>query len=153
MILKNIIDEDFSNYKVPSMLLATPRCAMKCGAGNCHNNHLLTMPDIEVDITSLIKRYLNNPITSAIVCAGLEPFDCFTPLYKFLENLRKHTSDMFIIYTGYTEEESAYYSKFLRRYKNIIVKFGQYIPDLKSHYDEILGVHLASPNQYAKQIS
>jgi len=32
---------------------------------------------------------------------------------------------------------------------NIIIKFGRFIPDQKSHMDETLGVELASPNQYA----
>jgi hypothetical protein len=34
----------------------------------------------------------------------------------------------------------------------VIVKFGRFIPNQKSHYDEILGVNLVSPNQYAKII-
>jgi len=38
----------------------------------------------------------------------------------------------------------------LSRYKNVIVKFGRFIPNQEKHYDEILGVELASPNQYAK---
>jgi hypothetical protein len=41
----------------------------------------------------------------------------------------------------------------LTRFDNIIVKFGRYIPDNKPHFDEVLGVNLASPNQYAKKIS
>ena len=35
----------------------------------------------------------------------------------------------------------------------IIIKWGRYIPNRPSRYDEILGVTLASDNQYGKQIS
>jgi len=34
---------------------------------------------------------------------------------------------------------------------NIIVKFGRYRPNQEKHYDKILGVFLASDNQYAKE--
>ena len=42
---------------------------------------------------------------------------------------------------------------FLMSMPNIIVKFGRYIPNQQSRKDEILGVVLASPNQYAERIS
>ena len=37
-------------------------------------------------------------------------------------------------------------------FKNIIIKFGRYVPNQKEHYDEILGINLASSNQYAEVI-
>lgn len=33
------------------------------------------------------------------------------------------------------------------------LKFGRYIPNQTPHYDSILGVNLASDNQYAERIS
>ena len=36
---------------------------------------------------------------------------------------------------------------------NIIIKFGRFVPMQQPHFDPILGVNLASDNQYAKQIS
>ena len=41
----------------------------------------------------------------------------------------------------------------LKQYDNIIIKFGRFIPNQEKHYDEVLGVELASPNQYARRIS
>jgi len=41
----------------------------------------------------------------------------------------------------------------LSQYKNVIIKFGRFIPNQEPHYDEILGVNLASNNQYARRIS
>ena len=40
----------------------------------------------------------------------------------------------------------------LSHYKNVIVKFGRFIPNQESHYDKILGVNLVSNNQYSKII-
>ena len=37
-------------------------------------------------------------------------------------------------------------------FKNIIIKYGRYIPDQEPHYDEVLGVNLASDNQYAERL-
>jgi len=37
--------------------------------------------------------------------------------------------------------------------KNIIIKYGRFIPDKEKHYDEVLGIYLASDNQYAERIS
>ena len=42
------------------------------------------------------------------------------------------------------------FEKVFRMYGNIIVKYGRYVPNQKPHYDELLGILLASDNQYAK---
>ena len=60
-------------------------------------------------------------------------------------------NDPFIVYTGYNEDE--FDTSWLRSFPNIIVKYGRFIPQQVSHYDELLGVNLASQNQYAKKIS
>jgi hypothetical protein len=48
--------------------------------------------------------------------------------------------------------ENATYN-WLRYYKNIYVKFGRYLVGQEPHYDEVLGVTLASDNQYGKKVS
>ena len=40
----------------------------------------------------------------------------------------------------------------LKKYKNIIMKFGRYIPNKKKHYDPVLGVYLASNNQFGEKL-
>lgn len=158
MKIKGLIDEDFVNYKTKCMTIEMPYCSFKCdkecGQQVCQNSALADAPIIWVDNDKLIERYLNNPITEAVCFQGLEPFDSYKDIKSFISLLRsKQCWDDIVIYTGYTEEEIKNQLCYLRPYRNIIVKFGRYVPNQKSHYDEILGVTLASPNQYAKWIS
>ena len=92
-------------------------------------------------------------MTHAVVCGGLEPFDSYTDLKNFISLFRSKCDDDMVIYTGYTEEELKNQLAYLRCYRNIIIKFGRFIPNQEPHYDEILGVKLASKNQYARRIS
>ena len=96
---------------------------------------------------------MDNPITEAIVCGGLEPFDSWEDLKCLIMNLRYYTPDDIVIYTGYREYEvNREKIDWLDLYGNIIIKFGRFIPDQPGRYDEILGVNLASNNQYAKRL-
>ena len=168
MIVKGIEAENFENYKDPALFVAFPHCSFKCDkeakCAVCQNSALALSENIEVKIDTLVNLYVENPITKAIVCGGLEPFDSFDDLLCLIMNLRYRTSDPIIIYTGYTEEEigkmthrldSDYYSflDILELYENIVIKFGRFIPNQEKHYDKLLGVELASLNQYAKVIS
>ena len=158
MILKGIIDEDFVNYKVPSMTLMFPFCDFKCeadGSDYCHNSSLVNEENIEISVEDLCERYLNNPISEAIVCQGLEPFDSFNELFSFVITLRNmyDCKDDIVIYTGYNKDEIGNEVYSLSNYDNIIIKFGRFVPNQKSHYDNVLGVALSSDNQYAEKIS
>lgn len=156
MIIKGIIDEDFINYKKPSMTIEFPYCSFKCdkecGQQVCQNSALVNEPNISVSVYKIIDRYLNNPITKAVVCQGLEPFDSKDDLYVFIDRFRRRTDDPIIIYTGYTEEELKDELPVLEQFGNIIIKFGRFIPNSLHKFDDILGVELASNNQYAKFI-
>jgi hypothetical protein len=156
MIVKEIRDEDFTSYKKPSMVVGFPRCSWKCGKGLCQNSPLATTPDIDISINSLIERYMNNPITNAVICAGLEPFDSWEDLQCFIMSFRYWSPADIVIYTGYKEEELKEQLSWLSLYAEdgpIIVKFGRYIPNQQTHFDETLGVYLASNNQYARRIT
>ena len=61
--------------------------------------------------------------------------------------------DTFIIYTGYNKSEIVEIVERLKRYNNIIIKYGRYVPNDKEHLDSVIGVMLASSNQYAERIS
>ena len=77
-------------------------------------------------------------------------------LFLFIKKFREFSNDDLVIYTGYNKEEerSQDLINFIKRnqYKNIIIKYGRYIPNQTPHYDEVLGVNLASDNQYAERL-
>ena len=153
MKIKGLISEDFVNYKKPAMTIMFPYCTFKCGTEYCQNSPLSKAEDIEIDITNIVIRYLNNPITESVVMQGLEPFDSWDDLIEFVKQLRESTDDDIVIYTGYNKEEIADKITLLSKYKNIVIKYGRYIPRQEKHYDDVLGVYLASSNQYAERIS
>lgn len=157
MIVKEIRDEDFTNYKKPSMFIGFPSCSWKCerdcGMRVCQNSALAKAKSIHIEINDLVNRYLNNPITNSIVLGGLEPFDSWSDLNSLVNLLRVYTMDDIVVYTGYKEEEIQSKIQYLCTYPNIIVKFGRFVPNQQKHYDEVLGVELASDNQYARRIS
>ena len=157
MIVKAIIDEDFVNYKKPSMFIAFPRCDFKCerecGIACCQNSDLAQSPDIEIDCQNLVNRFLKNPISEAVVCGGLETFDTFDDLIGFIRAFREKSDAEIVVFTGFSRGEVDDKIQVLSSFKNIIVKFGRYIPGQKPHYDEVLGIELASDNQYAERIS
>lgn len=158
MHIKGLEHEDFVNYKKASMFIICPSCTFKCEKENgvccCQNSNLASHPVMEVDNKRIIESYINNPITSAIVFGGLEPFDNFDELIYFLYELRVSYSclDDVVIYTGYNKDEITDKIRALSVFPNIIVKFGRYLIDSESRYDEILGVTLASSNQYAEKL-
>lgn len=157
MIIKELRDEDFINYKKPSMFIAFPSCTFKCerecGQKMCQNSSLMQSPSIDISINSLIERYMNNSITSAVVCGGLEPLDSWEDLQCFIMNFRYWSNDDVVIYTGYNKEELQDKIEWLKLYGPIIIKFGRFIPNQQPHYDKVLGIKLASENQYAEVIS
>lgn len=155
--VKDVIDEDFVNYKKPSMFIATSTCTFKCEKEDhnvrCQNSSIVKQKTIKENISKLIKRYLNNDITHAIIFGGLEPLDQINELISFISTFRKYSYDDIVIYTGYTEIEV--YDKIdailLANDHNgkIIIKYGRFKSNGIKRYDNILGIELASSNQYA----
>lgn len=163
MKLKGIIDYDIVNYKEPTLTLLFNLCDFKCdklnGCQVCQNSSLVDEPDIEVSLEKIWELYKQNPLTKGFCCQGLEPFDSPADLLQFISYIRdvKQCNDTIIIYTGYTKTELyfpfIYEIQVIRKYKNIIIKWGRYILNDEPHYDEILGIKLASNNQYAEWIN
>jgi len=160
MLIKTITDEDFVNYCKPSMFIGLCYCNWKCCVENnlpvttCQNESLAQQSNIEVPINFIFNRYVDNPITSAIVIAGLEPFLQFEEVYQLIEYFRINNNyDDIVIYTGYYPNEIEDYITKLKQFRNIVIKFGRFIPNDKSKFDDVLGIELASQNQYAERIS
>lgn len=157
--IKGIVEEDFVNYKKISMFISMGTCDWKCcleqglDKSICQNSELANTPEVQINIDTLIKMYTSNPITEAIVIGGLEPFTYFYNLYKFISKFREISNDDIVIYTGYYPKEIEEDLEQLLKFDNIIIKYGRFIPNHKPHFDSVLGVNLASNNQYAKELT
>lgn len=152
--------EDFVNYSKPSLFLITSVCDWKCckeqnlDISICQNQPLCNQSAKDYAPESIYNAYISNDISKAIVVGGLEPILQFEELYELISYFRDNEcNDFFIIYTGYYPEEIKDKVKQLQKYPNIIIKFGRFIPNQESHYDEVLGINLVSSNQYARRIS
>ena len=158
--LKGIIWEDLVNYKKISMTLMFPKCSFKCDKENgvqlCQNWGLAAAPSEWHDINVIMDMYKSNSLTEAIVLQGLEPLDSLVDVYTVAATLKsKEIKDDLIIYTGYNKfEVPKEYPKYIASLipGKLIIKWGRYIPNQKLHYDPILGVYLASDNQYGEII-
>lgn len=157
MKVKGIVDTDVVNYKKICMTIEMPYCSFKCDKENgcqiCQNSALASYPNIDITFDAIIEDYMDNPVTHAICFQGLEPFDSYTELLEFVRLFRQISHDDIVIYTGYKLQEIENEILELRKYPNIIVKFGRYIPSLEPRFDEVLGVTLSSNNQFAYKIS
>lgn len=160
MRIKAIVAEDFINYKLPSMFISSCFCDWKCcteigiDIGVCQNAPLSKSKTKNIDNQTIYKKFITNPITKAIVIGGLEPFLQFEEVLNLIKLFRNQGENCpFVIYTGYYPPEIKNQLQRLKHYSNIIVKFGRYIPNRPNHLDPILGVTLASDNQYAEVIS
>lgn len=157
MKIKAIKEEDFTNYKECSLFIGTSFCDFKCQKENpdchCQNSELALSPVKDISIDTIIKQFDNDIFTKAIVFGGLEPMLQIDDLIDFIKIFRVNHTEPIVIFTGYYESEILAQLEQLKLYKNIIVKFGRFIPNQEKHFDEILGVYLASDNQYAKKIS
>lgn len=162
--IKGLDQLDFANYKEPVLFIAFPNCSFKCDkeAGNqiCQNGALANSPTFDVSIEYIMQLYFNMPITKAIVLGGLEPLDSMSDVISFISAVRAVCSDTVIIYTGYTEEEIGQMTyiyndvkmnvfDIFKDFGNIVLKVGRFIPNKNKIYDKVLGIELASDNQYA----
>ena len=158
MKVKGIVDEDFINFKKAAMYIAFPKCDFKCDKINkckvCQNSSLAREPDIDISFAEIWDLYHKNPLTKGFCCQGLEPFDSERELLDFIDFIRNgmNCNDTIIIYTGYAKSEIMC-KDILQHYKNIIIKYGPYLIGYEPHYDDVLGIKLASNNQYAEKIS
>lgn len=157
--VKEVKDEDIVNYKRTSMFVAFPHCTFKCekesGVRCCQNSALATQSIVVIEESAIVERYMSNDLTSALVIGGLEPFDDMEALTSLCREFRKRTNDEIVIYTGYEESEivTDVALVFAACGKTgLTIKFGRFVPNLNRRFDEVVGVVLASENQYAKRI-
>jgi len=159
MKVRGVVAEDFVNYKMPSMFITSAVCDWKCcteqniDTAICQNQPLMQVHEFEASPESLFELFTSNDITKAVVIGGLEPMLQFDEVREVIRYFREHGENCpFVIYTGYYPFEIEGALGVLQSFRPVIVKFGRYRPDLDGRYDEVLGVTLASSNQYAEEI-
>lgn len=159
MRIKDLMDENFQDYKRTSMFICTAFCDGKCykelglDCSICQNSKILSQPIFDLPDEKIVQRYINNPITKAIVIGGLEPFEQYEELFNLISKFREKTNDDIIIYTGFYKSEIENQVEELKQFSNIIIKFGRYVPNKEPKYDPVLEIILANPEQYAEKIS
>ena len=104
----------------------------------CQNSPLALSPTKEIAVEKIVEEYMKNDLTSAIVFGGLEWLDQFLDLLECIEAFREKTMDDIIVYTGYDKEEIPEHLMTLKKYKNIIIKYGRFILGQQPHYDPVL---------------
>ena len=160
MIVKLVKQDDFVQYKKPCVVVCFPNCTWKCcteagiPTSVCQNQEMCGLKDIDITPEDVYNLYKESLFAESICCSGLEPMLQFDDVLSLLKYFREHDCNAdFVIYTGYYRNEIEDKVQELAKYKNVIVKFGRYVPNQEKHYDEVLGVWLASDNQYAERIS
>ena len=160
MIVKLVKQDDFVQYKKPCVVVCFPNCTWKCcteagiPTSVCQNQEMCGLKDIDITPEDVYNLYKESLFAESICCSGLEPMLQFDDVLSLLKYFREHDCDAdFVIYTGYYRNEIEDKIEQLAKYRNVIVKFGRYVPNQEKHYDEVLGVWLASDNQYAERIS
>lgn len=159
MRVKAVVNERFQDYRKPSLFVATAMCDWKCcmEAGRkpamCQNSAIAKLPTVEISEDEIFLRYISDPITQAIVIGGLEPLLQQDEVLSLIQYFREHgCHDDVIIYTGYYRHEVLPFIDNVAKFENIIMKFGRFIPYRNKRFDTVLGVELASDNQYAERI-
>ena len=144
MKIKGLIDEDFINYRKISMFISTCYCDWKCCKENdlpietCQNCSLNKEPIIDISTEKIFRRYISNSMSEAIVIGGVKPILQEGKLHDFIQY--------------YQYEIQSFVDKLKSKYTNIYFKFGRYIPNQEKHYDDVLGVYLASDNQKGEKV-
>lgn len=159
MRIKDLMNENFQDYKRTSMFICTAFCDGKCykelglDCSLCQNSKILSQVIVDIPDEKIVQRYINSPITKAIVIGGLEPFEQYEELFNLISKFREKTNDDIVIYTGFYKNEIEDQIEELKKFPNIIIKYGRYIPNKKPKYDPVLEITLANPEQYAEKIS
>ena len=156
MKLKGIIDYDCVNYKESCMTLMFPYCSFKCdrenGCNVCQNSSLVEEKTLDISMEYIVKIFNDNLLTHAICFQGLEPLESWDELKDFITLFRSQSTAPIVIYTGYNKEEIEDKIEWLKEQKPMTIKYGRFVPNQQPHYDAVLGVNLASNNQYAEEL-
>lgn len=146
--------EVFQDYKKSALLFSTCYCDWKCctelniDISVCQNSKISMQREVNLPFHRILDM-VRNSITDAVIFGGLEPFLQADELVQCIQYLRNNgVKKDIVIYTGYYIEEISTETLLFLSLNQVILKCGRYIPNRSSKYDEVLGITLASDNQY-----
>lgn len=146
--------EVFQDYKKSAILFSTCYCNWKCchEAGIpesvCQNQKVAQQREVYLPFESVLKK-VNQSFTDAVIFGGLEPMLQADEVVQCIQYLRQHgVKKDIVVYTGYYVEEIDEETLAYLAMNDVILKCGRYIPDRKPKFDAVLGITLASDNQY-----
>lgn len=146
---RGIIHERAEDAPFMGALIIAATCDNGCK--DCFNQHLKTSRVYTRTAEEIIAEVMQNPFNDGIILGGLE---WSQQPHEAIELIRCATAHdlQVILYTGLTEREL--YKRIPKEHLvGCLVKFGKYDPSCLSDTYKSYGVHLASTNQYIKQIS
>ena len=155
------IKETFNDFLSPSLLVAVKKCDYKCckeaniAISTCHNYSLDLEKEIDIKNEYLFNKFINNKFVESLGFAGKEPMldIYFYDIEKYIEYHRKFDNSPIFIYTGYYENEIIEKINILKKYENIYIKIGRFIPNKQSYKDDLTGVILSNKEQKFIKIS
>ena len=142
--------EVYNDYKKVGVLLATPTCNNNCKY--CQNEYLKKKKPIEYDISEIFNFVKKNKLIKSFIFGGLDCMDSFDQTYDIIKEIRKKFDYDIVLYTGKLKTDINLEIEKLKNFKGIIIKFGKYKKNKEKKYDELLGITLASNNQYSRRI-
>jgi organic radical activating enzyme len=165
MLVRKIIRDDNVNYKRTALFVGIGDCDWKCckeagmNASMCQNSELAKVSAWKMTANECLDVVVHRKsFEQSVVIGGLEPFRDMNSLLELCRAVSSRCEFVdwdVVIYTGYYYNEIVEEVELIKESvgnHRLIIKFGRYDPALPPVKDSILGVELASSNQYAKII-
>ena len=153
--VKDVV-EVFQDYKKSAVLFSMCYCDWKCckeaGIDVCHNLPIAKQENVKLTFSDALS-IVNNSVTDAVLFGGLEPLLQSEEVTHLIRYFREHgVKKDIVVYTGYYIEEIDKDVLESLTQCHVILKCGRFIPNRPSKFDDVLGVTLASDNQYGVQL-
>lgn len=146
---KGIIHERAEDAPFMGALIIATSCGNRCK--ECFNQHLKAATTYTKPAEEIIAEVKQNPFNDGIILGGLEWSEQPDEAVELIR-CASASGLQVILYTGLTED--MLYCRIPKEHLvGCLVKFGKYDPTCLSATYKSYGVHLASTNQYIKQIS
>lgn len=143
------VRETITDYRKSTLYLCGYICTLGCK--DCFHNELKKNHPTTLSIEKLFTDYISTTSCDAILFSGLNWLEQIEELFVLIHYIRSnHINKDIVIYTGYDKHEISDKIAMLSKFDNIIIKYGRFDATLPPRYDDVLGITLASSNQWAE---